>query len=102
MGLAPKITVTEKDRSEITPTIATSSAGIVGYSAKGSIEDIKLITSDQQFIDEYGEPDPSSGHYFHYAALAYLKQGTVLRALRVVNGALYGGVNIEEIGRAHV
>jgi hypothetical protein len=53
-----------------------------------------LITNNQQFIENYGEPDPSSGHYFHYAALAYLAQGNKLYCLRVTNGALYGGVNI--------
>jgi len=92
--LSPGVYVNEKDISDIVPTIASASAAIVGYSAKGSSDAITLITSDQQFIDEYGEPDPTSGHYFHYAALAYLARGNTLYCLRVENGALYGGVNI--------
>jgi len=92
--LSPGVYVVETDISDIVPTIASASAAIVGYSAKGSTDAISLITSNQQFINEYGEPDPSSGHYFHYAALAYLARGNTLYCLRVENGALYGGVDI--------
>jgi len=92
--LSPGVYVAEKDVSDIVPRVASASAAIVGYSSKGSVDNIMLITDDQQFIDEYGEPDPTSGHYFHYAALAYLKRGNTLYCLRVHNGALHGGVNI--------
>ena len=92
--LSPGVYVNERDISDIVPTVASASAAIVGYSKKGSTTEITLITSDKQFIEEYGEPDPASGHYFHYAALAYLARGNTLYCLRVVNGALYGGVNI--------
>jgi len=92
--LSPGVYVKEKDISDIVPTVASASAALVGYSAKGSTTDIVQVTNDQQFIDEFGKPDPASGHYFHYAALAYLARGNTLYCLRVVNGALYGGVNI--------
>jgi len=92
--MSPGVYVKEKDISDVAPRVATASAALVGYSAKGSVDDILLVTNDQQFIENYGEPDPSSGHYFHYAALAYLARGNVLYCLRVENGALYGGVNI--------
>jgi len=92
--LSAGVYVSEKDLSDIVPRVASASAAIVGYSVKGSVDDIILVTDDQQFIDEYGEPDPSSGHYFHYAALAYLKKGNTLYCLRVVNGALYSGADI--------
>jgi len=90
--LSAGVYVQEKDISDIVPNLATASAALVGYSAKGDTENIMLITSDQQFISEYGEPVP--GEYFHYTALAYLAKGNTLYCLRVENGALYGGVNI--------
>ena len=90
--LSAGVYVQERDISDIVPNIATASAALVGYSAKGSTEDIMLITSDQQFIAEYGEP--VIGQYFHYTALAYLAKGNTLYCLRVANGAKYGGVNI--------
>lgn len=92
--ISPGVYSIENDISEVITGISTSSAALVGYSAKGDVDNVKLITNTQQFIDEYGEPDPSSGHYFHYSALAYLAKGRVLQCLRVTNGALYGGVNI--------
>ena len=92
--LSPGVFVQEKDISDIIPRVATASAALVGYSAKGSVDNIMLITSNQQFLAEYGQPNPSTGHYFHYAALAYLEQGNTLYCLRVANGALRGGVDI--------
>jgi len=82
----------ERDLSQIVPNLLTSSAGIVGYSVKGDVDEIKLMTNSQQFIQEYGEP--VTGYYFHYSALAYLEKGNVLYCKRVVNGAKYGGVKI--------
>ena len=90
--LSPQVQITEKDISDIVGAVATSIAAIVGYSKKGDVKNYKLITNVQQFIDEYGEPEP--GNYFHYSALGYLAKGRQLYALRVVNGALYGGVKI--------
>jgi len=92
--LSPGVFVTETDISDVVPALSTSSAAIVGYSAKGSASEIVLVTTDKQFIEEYGQPDSASGHYFHYAALAYLARGKVLYCLRTINGALYGGLNI--------
>jgi len=92
--LSPGVYVQERDLSDIVPRIATAPAAIVGYSAKGDVNNIRLMTSDQQFLEEYGEPDPSSGHYLHYSALAYLAKGNTLYCLRVHNGALWGGANI--------
>jgi hypothetical protein len=83
----------EKDISEIIPNLSTTTAGIVGYSAKGDTTRLRLMTNTQQFIQQYGQPVP--GNYFHYSGLAYLENGQTLWCKRVVNGALYGGVKIK-------
>jgi len=90
--LSPQVRVVEKDLSDIIANVATSIAAVVGYSAKGNTKEYQLITNVQQFISEYGEP--MVGNYFHYCALSYLAHGNKLYALRVVNGAKYGGVKI--------
>lgn len=84
----------EKDISEIVPSIATTTAAICGYSAKGDDSAIKLITSGKQFIDEYGKPISSSGNFFHYTALAFLEKGNKLWCLRAQEDAEYGGYMI--------
>jgi len=89
--LSPGVYTKEKDLSEIIPNISSTSAALVGYSAKGTL-DLKTITNSQQFINEYGKPVP--GNYFHYSALAFLENGNVLYCKRVTNGALYGGMSV--------
>ena len=83
----------ELNLSNIVPTIATTTAALVGYSTKGDTTQIRLMTNTQQFIAEYGEP--VLGTDFHYAALAFLETGNQLWCYRVQNGALYGGVKIK-------
>ena len=90
--VSPGVYTREKDISDIIPNISTTTSALVGYSTKGSITNIKLITNSQQFINEYGEPVP--GEYFHYSALAFLENGTRLYCLRVIKNALYGGCKI--------
>ena len=89
--IGPGVSVTEVNLTQNAPSFSTSSAALVGESNKGSL-DVRLITSTQQFLQEYGNPVP--GKYFHYSALAYLRYGTQLYCQRVVNGALYGGVKV--------
>lgn len=94
--ISPGVYSREKDISDYVPNVATSIGAIVGYSAKGNVDDIVLITNQQQFIAEYGQPE--LGEYFHYSALAFLEKGNQLYCYRVHNGALYGGVAISQSG----
>ena len=82
--LSPGVVSVEQDLSAIVPAIATTTAAIVGYSAKGSL-DTKLITNRQDFITEYGKPITHAGesNFFHYTALAFLENGTALYCKRV-------------------
>jgi len=95
--LSAGVYVRERDISNIIPNLSTTVAAIVGYSNKGSVDDIKLITTPQDFITEFGTPE--LGQYFHYSALAFLEKGNRIYCQRVVNGALYGGAwFIEDAG----
>jgi len=71
----------ETDLSNLVAAISTTSAAIVGRAEKGS-SDVKLITSPNAFLAEYGTPTINSN--FHYAALAYLSQGNTLYTKRVI------------------
>lgn len=92
--VSPGVYVKETDLSNLIPSLSTTSAGIVGYSVKGDVNQLRLVTSKQQFIAQYGEP--VLGNHFHYSALAYLDNGNQLWCYRVQNGALYGGVAIQK------
>lgn len=93
---SPGVYVRERDLSGVVPSLSSTIASIVGYSPKGDITNIRLITSQQQFIEEYGTP--VLGEYFHYSALAFLEKGNTLYCKRVVNGALFGGLWIIKDG----
>lgn len=74
--------VSEKDLSQRIAAASTSIGAIVGASAKGPVMERTLITSVRQFIETFGEPDPSIS-YMHYAALTFLEQSTRLYVTRV-------------------
>jgi len=93
--MSPGVYTNEIDVSNIVGSVSSASAGTVGYALKGSLSR-KLITSPQNWLKEYGNPVP--GQWFGYSALAYLAQGNQLTCVRVVNGALYGGVQICQTG----
>lgn len=91
--LSPGVFTREKDLSQIIPAVATSTSAIVGASNKGPAFKRTLITSDQRYIELFGEPD-SAVSYLGYSALAFLKDGNQLWVTRVHNGALHAGVVI--------
>ena len=88
--------LTEKDISQQVPSVASTSAAIVGYSAKGDPDKVILVTDQTSFEKEFGQP--VVGNWFHYAARAYLSVGNQLYCQRVQSGALYGGVAIAQSG----
>lgn len=88
---SPGVSISEQNDTVTIDGVNSSSAAIVGYSTKGTLERT-LITSQKQFIAEYGKP--VVGQHFHYSALAYLAQGNQLYCKRVAPSALYGGVRI--------
>jgi len=94
--VSPGVFTREIDLSDIVPNVATSIMALVGAPNRGNIDEPVLITNLEQFYREYGEP--VVGNYFGYAGLGYLTHGQQLQAMRVVNGALVGGLEIKEAG----
>jgi len=102
INMSPGVDVRERNLNDIVRGVASSSAGIVGYSAKGSVDDRILVTNNQEFVEQYGEPDLSTGHFFHYAALEYLRTGSALWCLRVANAPLYAGMDVTKFASEQV
>jgi len=98
---SPGVYPTTRDLSTIVPAVGTSTAALVGYSERGSLN-VQLITNRQQFIEEYGLPDITKS-FFHYTALAFLEKGNSLYCKRVVgDSALYAGLTVvDNTGSAH-
>ncbi len=98
--LSAGVYTTTIDKSNILPAVSTAFGGLVGFSRKGKVGEKVAITSKEQFIQEFGTPE--IGNPFHYTALSFLKWGQVLWALRVVNGALIGGIEIKTSSSSEV
>jgi phage tail sheath protein FI len=88
---SPGVSISERNDTNTIPSVSSSSAALVGFSNKGTLART-LITSQQQFINEYGKP--VLGQYFHYSALAYLAKGNQLYCQRVAPTALYAGLRV--------
>ena len=87
--VSPGVLVQEKDLSRIIPAVSTSIGAFAGQFAKGPVDEIVAISSEQELVDTFGKPDSNNFEYFFSAAnfLAYSN------ALRVVRGTNTGLLN---------
>ncbi len=56
---SPQVTVIEKDDSLYPPTLDSSIVGILGFASKGPTDKATLITSQEQLVRTFGEPEES-------------------------------------------
>src|ERR1017187_1953895 len=83
--VSPGVFPIEKDFSLYVPNLSTTIGGMVGTSQKGPLNVATLVTSALQFIQTFGEPDPSM--FGPYAALQFLQEGSQLYYVRVAGPA---------------
>lgn len=90
---AAGIYITEKDVSDITQPAGTSTGATVVRAKKGRINYPQLVTSDKDYIDNFGKPVFTSGTstsdtltpemgYGAYAALVFLQESDSLYVVR--------------------
>ena len=79
---ASDVRVTEIDLSQIVTSASSSVAAIVMVSKQGSATP-KHFTNGDDFLTEYGNPDPQVS-FTHYAAIDYFKNGNDLWAVRAL------------------
>jgi phage tail sheath protein FI len=82
--ISPGVYTQEIDLSDRIAAVSSSIAAVVGASKKGPVNDRTLITSQKEFIEVFGIPDPTVS-FMHYAALIFLSESTRLYVTRVVN-----------------
>lgn len=79
--VSPGVFPIEKDFSLYVPNLSTTIGGMVGTAQKGPLNSATLVTSALEFIQTFGEPDPSM--FGPYAALQFLQEGSQLYYVRV-------------------
>lgn len=79
--ISPGVFTIERDISQYVSNLSATIVAMVGTADTGPSNTPTLITSASQYVSIFGQPNPN--HYLGYAALSYLKQGSMLFVTRV-------------------
>lgn len=82
---SPGVYVNEIDSSAYVPSFGTTSFGLVGTSTKGPLNTPTILTTEQQFVEQFGYPN--SNHFAGYAASRFFRAGNRLIFNRVAAAA---------------
>jgi len=82
--VSPGVLVQERDLTNIIPAVSTSIGAFAGQFAKGPIDEIVSISSEQELVDTFGKPDSSTFEYF-FTAANFLQYSNALRVVRAQN-----------------
>ena len=85
--VSPGVLVQEKDLSRIIPAVSTSIGAFAGQFAKGPVDEIVAISSEQELVDTFGKPDSNNFEYF-FSAANFLAYSNALRVVRATNSSL--------------
>jgi len=85
--VSPGVLVQEKDLTRIIPAVSTSIGAVAGQFAKGPVDEIVSISSEQELVDTFGKPDSNTFEYF-FTAANFLAYSNALRVVRATNTSL--------------
>jgi len=85
--VSPGVLVQEKDLTRIIPAVSTSIGAIAGQFAKGPVDEIVSISSEQELVETFGKPDSTTFEYF-FSAANFLQYSNALRVVRANNTGL--------------
>tara|TARA_R100000951_G_scaffold84888_1_gene72640 strand:+ start:3351 stop:5276 length:1926 start_codon:yes stop_codon:yes gene_type:complete len=82
--VSPGVLVQERDLTRVIPAVSTSIGAVAGQFAKGPLDEIVAISSEQELVDTFGKPDSSTFEYF-FSAANFLQYSNALRVVRATN-----------------
>ncbi len=85
--VSPGVLVQERDLTNIIPAVSTSIGAVAGQFAKGPVDEIVSISSEQELVDTFGKPDSTNFEYF-FTAANFLQYSNALRVVRATNTSL--------------
>ena len=83
--VSPGVQVKEIDATSVVPAVSTSIGGFAGAFNWGPVEEIRLVSSEDNMASIFSTPDDNTAKYFLTAA-SFLKYGNALKVVRVVDG----------------
>jgi len=95
--VSPGVLVKEKDITNIIPSVSTSIGAFAGEFRKGPLDEVVSISSEQELVDTFGEPDSNNFEHF-FTASNFLQYSNALRVVRATQtGALNSTSNTSGI-----
>ena len=85
--VSPGVLVQERDLTNIIPAVSTSIGAVAGQFAKGPLDEIVSISSEQELVDTFGKPDSTNFEHF-FTAANFLQYSNALRVVRATNTSL--------------
>ena len=82
--VSPGVQVKEIDATSVVPAVSTSIGGFAGAFNWGPVEEIRLVSSEDNMASIFSTPDNNTAKYFLTAA-SFLKYGNALKVIRVVD-----------------
>ena len=92
--LSPGVDISEVDLTTVVPSVATTVGGIAGNFAWGPVDEITIITNENQLAEKFGKPTDSTYETF-FTAANFLSYANDLRVVRSVGP---GGLNATSTG----
>ena len=98
--VSPGVLVQERDLTRIIPAVSTSIGGFAGEFRKGPLDEITSISSENELVETFGEPDSNNFEDF-FSAANFLQYSNSLRVVRaaqtnLVNASTSGsGIQIK-------
>ena len=82
--VSPGVLVQERDLTRIIPAVSTTVGAIAGQFAKGPINEVVTVTSEQELVDTFGKPDSTTFENW-FTAASFLQYSNSLRVVRAEN-----------------
>jgi hypothetical protein len=82
--VSPGVLVQERDLTRIIPAVSTTVGAVAGQFAKGPLNEVITITSEQELVDTFGKPDSSTFENW-FTAASFLQYSNALRVVRAEN-----------------
>ena len=79
--VSPGVLVQERDLTRIIPAVSTSIGAVAGEFRKGPLDEIVSISSENDLVDTFGEPDSNNFETF-FTAANFLQYSNSLRVVR--------------------
>jgi phage tail sheath protein FI len=89
--VSPGVLVTEKDLTTVIPAVSVSIGGFAGFFKWGPVEEIALVSTEDQLVRRFGKPDDATATSF-FTAANFLAYGIRLKLVRVVGDAARNAV----------